>query len=457
MSESEVLIVGAGPTGLAAGIDALRHGLSVRLIERRAERARASKALVVHARTMEVFETLGCTEAVLRAGQKFRALQVRPFQAQQPIRIDLLARPWGDTRYPYWLSVPQYDVERAMEECFLDLGGRIDWQTSLERLEPRENGVDVTLSTGRHQARWVLGCDGGRSATREGLGLELTRSGLGVTFALADVVTRSDLARDEGNGILSPDGLLLIVPMPPVRELETAGLHTWRLIAQVPADFDPSSLAAWSALVGSRAGVDLAMQGVGWNSRFDLTSGVVNHFRKGDVFLLGDAAHVHSPVGGQGLNTGVQDAHNLVWKLALSRAPGWTSAAREHLLDSYEAERRPIALEMVRVTGLATRVLAARNPLLRALRGLAANALVRTPLFQDRLARGVGMLNVRSAGSPRLENPQLHDGRRLHDVLDPLRPTLLFHRGVERLVRPDRIVARPGLFPESLARRVEVV
>jgi hypothetical protein len=184
---------------------------------------------------------------------------------------------------------------------------------------------------------------------------------------------------------------------------------------------------------------------------------VVDHFRKRDVFLLGDAAHVHSPVGGQGLNTGVQDAHNLVWKLALSRAPEWTEDAREHLLDSFEAERRPIALEMVRMTGLATRVLSARNPLLRVVRGVAANLVVRTPLFQDRLSRGVGMLNVLAAGSARLENPELGDGRRLHDLLDPLRPTLLSQRGRSRLVRPDRIVARQGLLPESLARRVEVV
>lgn len=446
--ETDVLIVGAGPTGLAAGCDALRHGFSVRLVERRATRALESKALVVHARTMEVFEALGCADVVLKTGQKFRALNVRPVQDMDPIRVDLLARPWGDTCYPFWLSVPQYDVERALEARFLALGGRIEWGATLEDLSQDEQGVEVTLSTGRHRARWVLGCDGGRSTTREKVGLELPRQGLGVTFALTDVFTKSALAEDEGIVVLTPDGVLLIVPMP------APGL--WRLIAQVKPDFDPTSLEGWAALVQARAGFDLCMERLGWNSRFDLTAGVATRFRSGRVFLVGDAAHVHSPVGGQGLNTGAQDAHNLVWKLALLRDQALSSPQREALLDSYETERRQTARDMVKMTGLATRVLTVSNPVARAIRGAVGRVVVRSSKFQDQLSRRVGMLDLLTDGAPRLENPTLADGRRLHDALHPLRPTRLTFRGASRVVRPDRVVARPGLLPDELAVPVEV-
>ncbi len=446
--DTDLLIVGAGPTGLAAGCDALRHGLTVRLIERRTTRALESKALVLHARTMEVFEALGCADAVLEAGQKFRALHVRPAPHLRPIRVDLIERPWGDTRYPFWLSVPQYEVERALERRFVAAGGRLEWGTSLEDLKQDAQGVEVTLSTGRHRAQWVLGCDGGRSQTRQLVGLTLPREGLGVSFALTDIWVKSDLIEDEGHVVLTPDGVLLIVPMPERGQ--------WRLIAQVTAAFDTSSIAAWRALVEQRAGFDLPIERLGWHSQFDLTGGVANRFRAGQVFLLGDAAHVHSPVGGQGLNTGAQDAHNLVWKLALLKREALRIDEQRGLLESYEAERRPIALEMVRMTGLATRVLTLTNPLARAVRGVVGRVMVHRPGFQDRLARGVGMLDVLTAGAPRLENPVLPDGRRLHELLDPLRPTRLVMGGRARVVRPDRVVARAGLIPETLATRVEV-
>lgn len=446
--DTDLLIVGAGPTGLAAGVDALRHGLTVRVVEQRAERALLSKALVVHARTMEVFEAQGIAERVRQRGQTFKALNVRPVRDMKPIRIDLVNRPWGDTRYGAWLSVPQYEVERVLEERFLELGGRIDWGHALEAVSPHDTHVEAKISGTTHRARWGLACDGGRSTAREQVGVSLPRKGLGATFALTDVWTKSELAEDEGNVVLSADGVLLIVPMPEP--------GVWRLIAHVRGDFDPTSLDAWAALVRERAGVDLQMQRLGWNSRFDLTGGVADRFREGRIFLLGDAAHVHSPVGGQGLNTGVQDAHNLVWKLAMVTRNEVTGEAAERLLESYERERRPTAAAMVKVTGFATRVLTLKNPVLRFVRGVVGRVLVRLPLFQNRLSRPVGMLDLEADGCRRVENPRLRDGRRLHDALHPLKPTLLRYEGRERLVRPDRIVAGPELIPISLAERVEV-
>ena len=412
---TDLLVIGAGPTGLAAAVDALRHGLSVRIVERRAERAVYSKALVVHARTMEVFERLGCAEAVQQAGAKFRALHVHTMPGHKRTRVDLLDRRWGDTRYPFWLSVPQYEVERVLEQRLADAGAKLEWSTELVALEQRESVVAATLRDvdgveKKHEARWVLGCDGGRSTTRELVGVSMKRTELGVTFALADVKTDSELVGDEGHVVLADEGLLLIVPMPED--------GVWRLIAQVEENAPALDAEGWGALVTRRSTIDLQVRSMGWNSRFALTSGVCATLRCKRVFLLGDAAHVHSPVGGQGLNTGVQDAHNLVWKLALADRPELPSAQREPLLDSYARERHAVAEGMVRATERMTRLLTGRQRLVfAALRRIAPIAL-RTDRVMDKLGRGVGMLDLRTAGRPRLPNPELSPGERLHDHRD---------------------------------------
>lgn len=443
-TSSDVLVIGAGPTGLAAALDALRHGLSVRVVERHVERAPYSKALVVHARTMEVFERLGCAAPVLQAGATFRALHVHTVPRQRRHRVDLVERRWGDTRYPFWLSVPQYEVERILEEQLRCVGGRVDTGTELLSLQQRADDVVVTLRgpDGReqqHTARWVLGCDGGRSTTRTAIGITLDRHELGVQFALADVVTDSDLVGDEGHVVLADEGLLLVVPMP------AAGV--WRVIAQVDPKSATLDAAGWDDLVTRRSGLSLQVRSLGWNSRFDLTSGVSSGLRRGRVFLLGDAAHVHSPVGGQGLNTGVQDAHNLIWKLALVDHAGFPVAQRDALLDSYEQERHATAVAMVNGTERMTRLLTGRRRgVFSIMRRLAPLALG-IDRVADRLGRGVGMLDLRTQGRPRLQNPTLADGTRLYDRVRPLVPTCVVLDGQRLIVRPDLVVAHPGELP----------
>ena len=250
-----------------------------------------------------------------------------------------------------------------------------------------------------------------------------------------------DLTEAEGHVTLAKHGALLIVPMP--------APGVWRLIAQVRPRAQLGDAAAWAALVASRAGLDLGISRLGWTSQFDLTSGVANRFRKGRIFLLGDAAHVHSPVGGQGLNTGVQDAHNLVWKLALALQGRLESSQAEALLDSYDTERRRIARRMVRATSRATRVLTVTNPVVRWVRGGIVRLVLGRSCIKDRLARGVGMLDLKTAGQSRLPNPEILAGGRLHDLVDALKPTRLRWQGHDIMVRPDRIVARPGSIPQA--------
>ncbi|MFI8093882.1 FAD-dependent monooxygenase [Streptomyces sp. NPDC086080] len=426
----DVLVVGAGPTGLTAACEAVRHGLTVRVVDRKPRRSTFSKALVVHARTMEIFETMGIADRILAEGTRFTALNVNT-PRRRPVRVDLIGLPWGDTAYPFWLSVPQYATERVLEEHLAEGGHHVEWGVELEEAHDDGSGVQVTLrhADGTYETvrtRWLIGCDGGRSRTRDAVGLRLDRSDAGATFVLADVMTTAALTEDEGHVHLAPEGLLLIVPMPePGR---------WRIIAHDPRaqreEGTPVDAAFLDDLIRRRSGIAFGSHDVTWTSRFRLSHGVADRYRRGRVFLAGDAAHVHSPVGGQGLNTGVQDAHNLMWKLAVAARSG--DDAADSLLDSYEAERRPVAHAMVRGTARATGALTTRKGVPRALLGMVAPTALSRASVRSRFGRGVGMLDIAYADGTsadrdrtpfavgrRLPNPLLRAGGRLHRHLAP--------------------------------------
>lgn len=431
-TDVDVLIVGAGPTGLTAACEAIRHGLTVRIIDRKPCRSTFSKALVAHARTLEVFETMGVADQILAEGTRFTALNVHT-RRRSPVRVDLLGLPWGDTAYPFWLSIPQHATERVLESHLNQGGGRVEWGVTLEEIHDSDSQVEATLghANGKREAmraRWLVGCDGGRSRVRDAVGLRLDRSDAGATFVLADVKTTARLPEDEGHAFLAPEGLLLIVPMPEPRR--------WRIIAHVPhARQDEPVLIGeefLDSLIRRRSGIVFGSHDVTWKSQFRLSHGLADHYRKGRVFLAGDAAHIHSPVGGQGLNTGVQDAHNLLWKLAAARRMG--TAQADALLDSYEAERRQVAHAMVRGTARATSALTTRKGIPRALLGIVAPTVLARPSVQARFGRGVGMLDIAYPGGPsgpgaarspfapgrRMPNPRLRSGERLYQHLTPL-------------------------------------
>lgn len=421
----DVLVVGAGPTGLTAAGEALRLGLSVRIVDRTARRGAFSKALVVHARTLEVFEAMGIVDDILAEGVPFAALNARS-TGRRVTRVDLLGLPWGDTAYPYWLSLPQHSTERVLESNLERLGGAVEWSTTLAGLEDRGTHVEATLrKAGADEtitARWVVGCDGGHSTVRKEAGIRLERTGAGATFLLADVKTTLDLTEDEGYVHLTPEGLLIIVPMP------EAG--RWRLIAHMPTPLDvPVSATNATHLddvIRRRTGLEFGSHDVSWKSQFNLSHGVADRFRSGRVFLAGDAAHVHSPVGGQGLNTGVQDAHNLIWKLALARQ--LSASAAEELVASYETERRGTALPMVHGVARVTRMITARASLARRILGILAPRVLARPRIHKKLGRAVGMLELaypasrgeaRRGVGRRLVNPELVSGGRLYERLSP--------------------------------------
>lgn len=417
-------MVGAGPTGLTAAAEALRHGLSVRIIEKKPSRSNFSKALVVHARTMETFALMGIDQEIREQGTLFAALNLHFNNRRRRVRVDLIDQPWGDTDYPYWLSVPQYDTERVLERHLRRLGGDIEWSRTLTTLEDDGHSIDATVRSESGEetirARWVIGCDGGRSTVRDQAGITLKRTGAGATFLLADVKTTCELVENEGHLYLAPEGLLILVPMPERQR--------WRMIAHVASDSDTTTLVdatRLDELILERTGITFGAHDMTWASQFDLSHGVADRFSSGRIFLAGDAAHIHSPVGGQGLNTGVLDAHSLLWRLSESR-----HATPEHaamLIRAYGSERRGTAEPMVRGVARMTSIMTSRRYAARQLRSYVTPHVVSRPFVQAKLARGVGMLNLsysrrlttRGLGQwgagHRLPNPLLHNGERLYE------------------------------------------
>ena len=409
MTDVDVLIIGAGPTGLVAAIDARRHGLSVRIVDQSPQRSPHSKALVLHSRSLEVLDDLGCVAAVLQAGREFRALNI--VAEGRPVgRVEFRQLAWGDAPYPMWLAIPQSETERCLEERLNALGTTVERQTTLRSLRQGPRGVEADLERADGavescRAAWLVGCDGARSDVRRALGVALEGETSGEVFLLADVAMESLLVDGEGYNVLAREGVLFIVPMP------TPGRV--RLIAHLPdarPDDPPDiDLPMLQQLVDTRTGLRTTLSSLGWTSVFSPKHFIARSLRVGRVFLAGDAAHIHSPVGGQGLNTGIQDGYNLIWKLDLVHR----GLAAPTLLDTYQEERHPVGERMIRGVRRATWAMTIRARPLQLVRGWVAGVLLGLARVRNRMGAQIGMLQLRypaslataaeplSAGSPR--------------------------------------------------------
>ena len=287
----DVLLVGDGPTGLAAALDLVRFGLSVRLIDAKSGLSRLSKALILHRRTMEVFETLGVAKAIDSESLPFVALNVRPLPFVPRIRLDQAASFWGDVRFSGWRCLPQEHTERLLIKALLEQGQSVTWNIRLVSVSNCSNCVKARLKTPtgstKIRARWLLGCDGGRGATRSLVGIQRKLTNLRTSFLVADVSAKTGLPQDEGHAIPARAGAVLIVPM-----LQHG---SFRLILSVPGDTgEPQDPGWYDDLIRRRAGLDFSVKAVSWVSLFSVRGGTVERLRSGNLFLLGDAAHIHS-------------------------------------------------------------------------------------------------------------------------------------------------------------------
>ena len=367
--DTDVLIVGAGPTGLTLASALASAGIETTVIDRLAEGTNTSRAAVVHARTLEVLEPLGVSATLEGLGLKAQRFTIRDRdRVLVPIDFDRLP-----SRYPYTLMVSQAVTESVLLRRYTDLGGRVLRPRTLVDLRQDEGSATVTLDNGeRLRARYVVGADGMHSAVRERAGIAFTGGNYGESFVLADVRLSGGVPHDEVVLYFSPAGMVVVAPLP-------GGLH--RIVATVDAAPSEPDAAFVQALLDARGPERerVRVEGMTWSSRFRVQHRVADVYRAGRVLIAGDAAHVHSPAGGQGMNAGILDAMTLA--TALTRA----LAGNESALDAYGAVRRPIARQVVALADRLTR-LATVRPQWRTLRNWMLRTLSRLPAFRRNLA-----------------------------------------------------------------------
>ena len=343
--QTDVLIVGAGPTGLMLANQLARRGVRFVIVDRHSGPAQQSRAMAVQTRTLEIYSKMGIIEKALELG-------VRGTGANMWANGHWTARiPIGDigkdqSPYPFVLMLGQDDNERIMGDKLRDLGVAVRWSTELVALEQQPAFVDATLrqpdgTTVKFEAGWVAGCDGSRSPVREMNRIGFPGAPYEHTFFVADTEATGPMKPSEVNVYLWQDGFHLFFPM--------RGKDRWRVIGILPQPLRQKSDLTFEEVVPAirqEAGSAVDFKACNWFSTYRIHHRAAERFRSGRCFLLGDAAHVHSPMGGQGMNTGLQDAYNLAWKLALVVQ----GRAAAELLDSYEQERMPVAQQLLETT-----------------------------------------------------------------------------------------------------------
>ena len=408
----DVAIVGAGPTGLTLACELARRGISIALVEERTERQRLSKALGVHARTLEVFEDLGLAKAAVERGRRLSGAKI--YSDGEPIAEVTLDR--LDSRYAYVLVLPQHETEELLEERLAEMGEAVYRGARASRLRTFDDRIELDVEAGDETsvltAKWLVGCGGAHSFVREALGLAFEGSAYEESFALADLAIEWDRDPNCAHAFLGPDGLAAVFPLPENGKA--------RIVADLEeTDTGEPTVARFQSLLNSRGATDAVLSDATWLSRFRIHRRLASAYRSGRSFVAGDAAHVHSPVGGQGMNTGIQDAYNLGWKLAAVIR----GHAAESLLDSYEIERRPVAKATLRGTDFATRLGMIDRPLARAIRGRVASFLTNLGPVRDRITRTVAELDVSYRRSPIVGEEQ---GR---SAVSELGERIVFNRG----------------------------
>jgi 4,5-epoxidase len=410
MDKRDVLIVGAGPTGLTLACDLRSRGIAVTIVDKAVGPATTSRALGLHPRGREILARLGALGDLPERAVHASATNIR-LRRRLLTKFIVQTTRGQDSLGP--LLISQAEIEAQLRRRLAELDGEVRWDHEVIAVVQDGNGVEARVRTrdGEHslQAGWVVGCDGAHSAVRDLMGVEFEGRPFPETLVLADVelMEGPNGRADEGTMWLHPDGMIGMVPLPG---------NVWRIFAEL-APNDPMAKAghgAATALRGASPVSDTVLDRVrllmkervgaaapqiafgAWTSVFRFHRRVASTYRRQRMFLAGDAAHIHSALGGQGMNTGIGDAFNLGWKLS------WviSGKASDRLLDTYEAERRPVAADVVRQTSRAWNILIGHTVFSRLFRNHVLLPLLRSPAMQRRWLESGSQLRVSYRGGP---------------------------------------------------------
>jgi 2-polyprenyl-6-methoxyphenol hydroxylase-like FAD-dependent oxidoreductase len=397
-----VLIIGAGPVGMTMAAELKRYGVPVRIIDKAPARTDKSKALVIWSRTLELLDRGGGSAPFINAG--FKTLAVNFIAKDKTIgRISMESI---QSAYPFALMIPQAETERLLDERLSTLGVTLERQVELISFSPGPDGVEAVLrhADGRQEnvsTDWLLGCDGAHSTVRHGLSAPFSGETMNADFMLADThMAGYPFPDTEISTYWHRDGVLVMFPISPGR---------YRIIADLPptpGDHPPApTLEQVQAIVDHRGPSGTRVFDPVWLTGFRINGRKVANYRWGRVFLSGDASHVHSPAGGQGMNTGMQDAFNLSWKLALVIR----GTCGEHLLDSYSPERSGVGDQVLKSAGRLTEIGTMRNPVAQAIRNVVGHAILGLAPVQDAVAATMSEVSIGYPKSP-LNGPGLRIG-----------------------------------------------
>ncbi|MEU4422245.1 FAD-dependent monooxygenase [Actinoplanes sp. NPDC024001] len=397
MNTADVIVVGAGPTGLTLACELALAGVGVRVLERRAEEPNLTRAFALHARSLELLDARGLADEVLLHGVPVRSVAPVPGAS---LDLDIL-----DTRFPMIFIAPQSGTEKVLQARAERLGVPIVRGAAVTALRQDDTGVTLQVGDRTERAGYVVGCDGAHSTIRRLLGIEFAGKQYQTHIMLADVRLGEPPA-EAMFARTSTDGAVIAVPF---------GDGWFRVIAwdrtrdRAPLS-EPVTHAEMRDAFRRIAGSDLGMGAPRWSTRFLSERRQAARYRDGRVFLAGDAAHVHSPLGGQGMNTGIQDAMNLGWKLAAAVH----GTAAPWLLDSYEGERHPVGEQVLKLTDTFNRLVLGRSKVRNALQAVAIRSILhfrRSRLLMAGRMSGIGIAYPKRSGGD-------HDltGRRMPDV-----------------------------------------